>query len=169
MSDEKIGGLINAYWNVEASLIDRKTGEVVQRECASNLITTSGKQVFSRVVAPNVATNTYSGWAAGTLSGISVGLNGTAAAVTDWRLGDEYGGAAGCKSGILEVSYPSPGVLTVKTTYGASDVNNSGLQEAGLWFGYHGANAVLVARNTFGSITKTSAFDLAISWTLTFS
>jgi hypothetical protein len=126
-------------------------GKVKDQREIKNLVVTAGlAHIASRIV----------GTAQGVMSHMALGSNNVAAAAGNTALGNELGRVA------LTGAVPTGASIAFTATFGAGSGTGS-VTEAGLFNA--AAAGTMLARTTFGVVTKESGDTLAITWTVTIS
>jgi hypothetical protein len=136
--------------NVTIEVREVATGRLVSRQTAHNLVTLAGRNLI-RDALRGVG-GPY------TITHVAVGTGTTAPAFGDTALQTEVYRAAATK---LEAS---SGKLSVNLYLPSTGANGYSLAEAGLFTAAVGGT--LVARVTFGAITKTSGLSVTLVWDL---
>ena len=132
------------------SIIDAKTGELLEKYVDNNLVVNGGRTAVTRLLGGDVANRS--------ITKISFGTNGTAPASTDSAITGAFTKALGA------VSYPTINSVRWAWTLEDNEGNGIGIREYGLVCD----NDLLFARKTREIINKNSSIRLVGTWEVSF-
>jgi hypothetical protein len=140
--------------DVKVWKIDAKTGEKTLHEERKNLIVAGGKTLMAKLLGNDAA---YGGLEH--IGLIAFGTDATAAVAGQTALlGEQFTKAP-------TVDYPAFNKVRFLVTMEAAEGGSFTYQELGL---KSAATAILYSRLVIGAITKSSAYKIAVEWTISF-
>ncbi len=176
--DERFRFRIPIHGEMRAMLIDRKENKIVQFEHVPNTVVDAGEIWMAELLAHKYAADETT---LGTplldgLQYIAVGTDGNGTAVTqdDVSLGTKAT-TNSCIAATTDIDTTDKNKFLVSATFGSAD-GNGNLREAGIFADdidtteptteTYKTNRMF-NRTTFGTIAKTTNFDLTLEWTIT--
>lgn len=173
-------GTQKLYANVELALFDRD-GYLKDTRVLPNLIVNNGRDLAIRMIlggpsiegtsCPTVACGNYGGCAnPAKFNYVGLGSSGTTAAATQTALSSEFtiGANYSRQQDVSPDTTGTPGQLKIIVSFGPDNPNgDNSILESALFNASSGGT--MLARRTFGTVTKADQDTLQVTWTCTLS